>query len=193
MTPEDWAAVSYLIANAWGQEFSPDREAAYGSVLATFPREVVEATIQRWPGTTWRPSASEIREVVLRQLTPEKPSWTEVWPALSRALRLFPDEAKGLAQVGRQAGPYAVAFAMAKGWLELGRMELCHDVYGPLNVRRLGLEFEAWMESVVERMRDGSSLVDATRVRRLNRGPHRLDALEALGIDRPALTTGGSE
>ncbi len=185
MTKEEWDALALMVEHGFKGDFPDTTSDVYFLLLRHLERSRVEAALT-WllrHGSPFVPAAAEIVQAAGRVGQPSRPTWTEVWPVLRRAMR-HDDEGRGLAELADVAGPYAAAFAATWGWRALRMLPLCDPDYGELSVRRLGEEYDRWLARVAERMRDGLSLEEATPTARLG-GLRRPD----FGV--PALGSGG--
>lgn len=179
MTNDEWDAIGELLDQCWKGDFDERRADAYRTFLLPLDARVVMLALQKLArnGSPFLPTVPEILKAVEEPVPP--PPWVEAWPRISAALRR--PTAEGTQEALADDHPALGRFVGFAGWSTLRGLPVDDPQYGPLEVRRLGESYDAFVTADVERDRRGRALRAAGVRGELG----RFDPIAALGIERP--------
>lgn len=186
MTDDEWDAIALLLDQCWKGEFTDERARSYRVFLDRHPADLVIAALERLvqDGSPFLPAVAEIVKAINQLTAPAIPPWTEVWPAMQRAMkRDTPEDA--VAYVEEHAGLFAAGFYSLENHDVLRMTPFFDEDWGRLRIDELHKRWTDYTDRVEERARSGRAL-DAARLRRGIGQPERIDFLKAAGVTPPA-------
>jgi hypothetical protein len=192
MTDEQWSVLDQLFAEGWSapREWTAATAGAYRLVLDGYDADQVLLAVQRLiqRGGAFRPSIAEV--VAALNADPDLPSWAEANSTIMDIAYADGLRAAGLPAPSREPAHEVIELFVAAQGSRLQMLPLNDLDWGHVERKRLGDEYEAFVQRYQERKREGRALEALGRSRRGELGKPDWRALTAKASPTGELATG---